>query len=191
MRHGPADTTRHRWPKFFLFSAALLFTVAQVLSAQELRRAPELRADTVFNASVYGASLLRALRGRVVLVFFWTAGDSTTYDALAQLNRWRVAYLNQGLEIVGVYFSEWGSRVSRDGLFKRMDALGLKFPILADDDARLRLAYGVTAWPAYYLVDRHGYIRRQENGLWDWRGLRVMLEALIEEKGPKKTRKTL
>lgn len=185
MRHSPAVTTRRLWPKFFLFLTVSLVAAGQILTAQEERRAPELSADTVFNASRYGTPTLRALKGRVVLVFFWTAGDSTTYEALAQLNRWRAVYLNKGFEIVGVYFPEWGSRASRDGLFKRIEALGLEFPILVDDDAGLRSAYGVTAWPAYCLVDRHGYIRRQENGLWDWRGLRVMLEALIEEKGPK------
>lgn len=162
----------------------MFLACSAVSSAQEQRRAPEIKGKVWFNATYYKkVPTLKAMNGKVVLVFFWTLNDPNCESAAANLNQWYFRYRNKGLEIVGVHTPEWEFNKSESELFKKIDKLEILFPVVVDDDSSIRDAYGSTIWPSFYLIDRDGYIRGSYDGFYSSRDMQVMLEALLEESG--------
>jgi peroxiredoxin len=162
----------------------MFLACAGVSSAQEQRRAPEIKGKVWFNATPYKkVPTLKAMIGKVVLVFFWTMNDPNCESAAANLNQWYFRYRNKGLEIVGVHTPEWEFNKSESELFRKIDKLEILFPVVVDDDSSIRDAYDSTTWPSFYLIDRDGYIRGSYDGFYSLRDIQVMLEALLEESG--------
>ncbi len=156
----------------------------EVLFAQEQRRAPNIRGKVWFNASSYGAHpSLKAMKGKVVLVFFWTLNDSTCEYVASYLNNWYAEYKEKGLEIIGVHTPEWQFNNSQSELYKKVDELGILFPVVVDESSSIRDAYGRLPWPAFCLVDRDGYIRVQYEGVSSWRDMKKFVQTLLEESG--------
>lgn len=177
----PREEERRKILYVVLSSFFLSSFFPRVLFAQE--RAPEIAGDFVCNASRHERLDLKALKGKVVLVFFWTAPDIACEDAVAELNAMHTRYASVGLEIIGVYAPEWGTRASQSGLVRTIERLAVRFPVIVDDDDSLKSDYGLAAWPSYGLVDRRGYLRHRQSGVWNYRSLRLMLETLLEERG--------
>jgi peroxiredoxin len=152
--------------------------------AQQQEKAPYFTGDVWFNAGAYKkAPTLKVLRGKVVLLFFWTLEDPNCEAAAVNLNHWYLKYRRLGLEIVGVHTPEWEFNRSQTELFKKIDALKILFPVVVDDDSAIRSVYGQQAWPSYCLIDRDGYIRARYDGLYSFSDMQKMLEALLEESG--------
>lgn len=149
--------------------------------AQTQAKAPEVKARVWFNAGAYKKVNLKALRGKVVLLFFWTVNDSNCERAAALLNSWYFQYQSQGLEIIGVHDAEWDFQASPSRVFRKVEELNIKFPVVLDDNFSIRSAYGVQAWPSFCLVDRGGYIRAVYNIYFSYTDIKKMLEALLEE----------
>ncbi|HAJ57005.1 MAG TPA: redoxin [Candidatus Omnitrophica bacterium] len=167
------------------FALILVFISAVGISrAQEQRLAPDIKARVWFNAEPYkNRPSLKAMRGKVVLVFFWTLNDPNCESAAINLNQWYFKYRNKGLEIVGVHTPEWEFNKSESELFRKVDKLEILFPVALDNDSSIRNAYGSLSWPSFFLVDRDGYIRGSYGGLYSFSDMRTMLEALLEESG--------
>lgn len=162
----------------------VLMSGVGISSAQEQRFAPEIKARVWFNSEPYkNRPSLKAMRGKVVLVFFWTLNDPNCEGAAVNLNKWYFKYRNKGLEIVGVHTPEWEFNKSQSEVFKTVDKLEILFPVALDDDSSIRNAYGSLSWPSFFLIDRDGYIRGGYDGLYDFSGMQTMLEALLEESG--------
>lgn len=171
------------WPYVFLL-LFLCFFAEVVGEAQGQERAPHFTGKVWFNAGAYKkAPSLKILRGKVVLLFFWTLDDPNCEAAVVNLNHWYLKYRRLGLEIIGVHSPEWEFHKSQAELFKKIDALKILFPVVADDDSAIRSAYGQQVWPSYCLVDRDGYIRARYGGLYSFWDIQTMLEALLEESG--------
>ncbi|HQP91398.1 MAG TPA: redoxin family protein [Candidatus Omnitrophota bacterium] len=170
--------------KALIFALFFLFLSQPVLFAQEQRRAPEIRSKVWFNTGSYKKNpSMKILRGKVVLIFFWTLYDPTSENVARYLNKWWEEYKGNGFEILGVHTPEWGFNNSVSELYRKVDELGVKFPIVIDGNSSIRAAYGMFMWPSFCLVDRDGYIREQYNGIGRWRDMRKMVETLLEESG--------
>jgi len=146
--------------------------------------APEIRAQTWFNAGRYKKPSLKAMRGKVVLVFFWTMDDSNCSRAVETVNQWYSNDREKGLEVIGVYTPEFDFTFSESGLFQKMDSLKIKFPVAVEPDSMIRTEYDVTGWPSFCLVDRGGFLRSCFPPDPHFADLKVALEALLEEKAP-------
>ena len=164
----------------FLFSFLLFASVALT---QEQEQAPQIRGSTWFNAGAYKKISNKALLGKVVLIFFCTSNDTNCDSAARTLNEWYSRYKNKGFEIIGVYSAEWQFESSESSVFSKIDTLGIKFPVVIDEDSSIRMAYGQQMWPSYCLIDRDGYIRAQYQGAYTYRDIEKMLKALLEERG--------
>lgn len=163
---------------FFLF---FLPYREAVFSSEDFGRAPEIRGKVWYNAGSYKSINWRALRGKVVLVFFWTMDDARCAQAAAFLNDWYAKDKSKAFEIIGIHWAEWDFSFSQSALFKKIEFLKIKFPVIADADPSVRMAYDVVGWPAFCLMDRNGFIRARYSGLFSYAEVRATLDALLEE----------
>lgn len=118
--------------------------------------APEFAKGTWINSDPL---TLNKLRGRVVVVEFWTFGCFNCRNTLPAIKDWDTKYRDRGLTVVGVHTPETESEYSIDNLRKEVPALGIKYPVLTDNDYQTWKAYGVEAWPTILVVDKQGRVR--------------------------------
>lgn len=101
---------------------------------------------------------LTALRGRVVLIEFWTFGCSNCRNTLPWLRATHERFARDGLVIVGVHTPEFPSERDPMQVRKAVERLGIRYPIMIDNDSSYWNALGNRYWPAFYLVGRDGRI---------------------------------
>jgi thiol-disulfide isomerase/thioredoxin len=132
---------------------------------------------------------LSGLRGRVVLVDFWTYSCINCRRTVPYLNRWQDDYAPRGFEVVGIHTPEFGFEHQRSDVAAVVAALGIRFPVGQDNDYRTWQAWGNEAWPAFYLLDRDGRIVLVREGEGNARELEAAIRAQLglagaEPKGP-------
>lgn len=101
---------------------------------------------------------LKKLRGKVVLIEFWTTSCPYCQSSLRYYNEWYSRYHNQGLEIIGVHSpkEDWEKNVS---VVKGAVAENhIRYPVAIDNNFETWMSYGVNGWPAAYLIDQQGNI---------------------------------
>ena len=155
-------------------------------SDQSFQRAPEIKAKTWFNATSYRRLSLKALSGKVVMLFFWTINDSTCEQAAPFLNQWYARYRDKGLEIIGVHSTELEATYSEHALFEKIEKLGIKFPVVADNDSHIRYSFCLQLWPSIFLVDRKGLIRAKYDGILNFPDIETAFKVLLDEKPPER-----
>ena len=101
---------------------------------------------------------LDSLKGKVVLIKFWTFMCTWCQEDLPKIMALGEKYKDQGLVLVGIHTPENDCERDISALKKQMEVLGVNFPVLTDNQGKNWKAYGVKNWPAYYLIDRDGNI---------------------------------
>jgi len=102
---------------------------------------------------------LKGLRGRVVLVDFWTFACYNCRNTLPHLKDWDSRYRDKGLTIVGVHSPELDEERIIDNVRRETASLGIRYPVVTDNDYATWGSYKVEAWPTVFLVDKQGRIR--------------------------------
>jgi thiol-disulfide isomerase/thioredoxin len=125
------------------------------------------------------ALTLDKLRGRVVLVEFWTFGCYNCRNTLPHVKKWDEAYRERGLTIVGVHTPETDSEYSIDNVRREVNSLGIKFPVITDNDYKTWNAYGVEAWPSLFVLDKQGRIRWVHVGEGRYQETENVIKALL------------
>jgi thiol-disulfide isomerase/thioredoxin len=129
-----------------------------------------------------------ALRGRVVLVSFWTfecINCRRTLPALRTMaRRWR----DGDVVLIGVHTPELPQEYDRAGLERAVARLGVSWPVAQDNDAIAWRAFGTEAWPTLYVIDRRGAVRdvhvgELHEGTAAWRRVTGLIEALRRGRG--------
>ena len=118
--------------------------------------APEISSGVWINSEPL---TLKSLQGRVVLIDFWTFACYNCRNTLPALKRWDAQYRDKGLTIVGVHTPELDFERDLDQLRREVAALGIKYPVVTDQDYTTWKAYGVEAWPTVFLLDKQGRVR--------------------------------
>jgi cytochrome c biogenesis protein CcdA/thiol-disulfide isomerase/thioredoxin len=121
----------------------------------------------------------KELRGKVVLVDFWTYSCINCLRTLPHLKAWDAAYRKDGLVIVGVHTPEFAFEHVVSNVSKATKDLGVRYPVAVDDDAATWNAYQNSAWPTEYLIDRSGRIREIKEGEGDYNGTEEKIRALL------------
>lgn len=126
---------------------------------------------------------LEELRGRVVLVQFWTFGCSSCKAVLPDMQRIYADYRAEGLEIVGVHSPEFSYEEDPDSIAAAAQDLGVTWPIALDTSRRNFHAWqGSPAyWPRTYALDRNGLIRYDNIGGFVYEDLEQTVAALLAE----------
>jgi len=104
------------------------------------------------------------LRGKVVLVDFWTYSCINCLRTLPHLEAWYARYHRAGLEIVGVHTPEFAFEHVVSNVRQATKRLGVRYPVAIDNNYKTWDAYGNNVWPAEYLIDRRGHVREYKQG---------------------------
>ncbi|MBV9956941.1 MAG: peptide-methionine (R)-S-oxide reductase MsrB [Acidobacteria bacterium] len=127
-----------------------------LISARRARRAPELAAGDWINSE---AMTLASLKGKVVLVDFWTFGCYNCRNTLPALKRWDASYRGQGLTIIGVHSPEFDREKVLANVQREVRSLGINYPVVTDNEYETWNAFDIHAWPTVILLDKQGRIR--------------------------------
>lgn len=123
------------------------------------------------------------LRGKVVLVDFWTYSCINCLRTLPYLKAWNEKYRAQGLVIIGVHAPEFAFEKDRHNVEQAVRDLGLTYPVAMDNQYAIWNAFKNEYWPAHYLIDAQGRIRHQHFGEGAYRETEQMIRALLKEAG--------
>jgi peroxiredoxin len=125
---------------------------------------PERAQDDWFNSPVLKLS---ALRGRVVVLHFWTFGCVNCRHNDAAYKAWFQKYATKGVK----------------RLKQSIEERGLKYPIVVDADGKTWTAWGNRWWPSIYLIDKQGFVRYRWDGELGWKGAKgkAIMEKKIDE----------
>jgi cytochrome c biogenesis protein CcdA/thiol-disulfide isomerase/thioredoxin len=102
---------------------------------------------------------IASLRGRVVLVDFWTYSCVNCLRTLPHVKAWDAAYRARGLTIIGVHTPEFAFEHVASNVGAAIKRLGIRYPVVQDNAFRTWNAYANQYWPAKYLIDRDGHVR--------------------------------
>lgn len=105
-----------------------------------------------------------ALRGKVVVVSFWTYSCINCLRALPHLKAWADKYKDQGLVVVGAHAPEFAFEKDPGNVARASAALGVRYPVVLDNDFRIWRAFGNAGWPGIHIVGADGRIRHQATG---------------------------
>ncbi|MDP1846947.1 MAG: cytochrome c biogenesis protein DipZ [Solirubrobacteraceae bacterium] len=147
-----------------------------------LGRAPEFApaAPRWWNS----APLTRAgLRGRVVLVDFWTYTCINCLRTLPYLKAWDARYRTQGLTIVGVHTPEFAFERRPSNVGAAIGRQAIRYPVVQDNEYGTWNAFGNQYWPAKYLVDARGRVRYVHFGEGEYEETEAAIRALLREAG--------
>lgn len=123
------------------------------------------------------------LKGKVVLVDFWTYSCINCQRTFPYLRSWWVKYQDKGLVIVGAHAPEFEFEKNPNNLAKAIKDFDLNYPIFQDNDFKTWRAYNNHYWPAKYLIDKDGYIRYKHFGEGKYDETEKAIQTLLEEAG--------
>jgi thiol-disulfide isomerase/thioredoxin len=125
---------------------------------------------------------LQQLRGKVVLVDFWTYTCINCIHVLPYVKTWNQKYKDQGLVVVGVHTPEYPFERDTDNVRKAIKRFDITFPVAQDNRYATWNAYGNQYWPAFYLVDKKGHVVYTHFGEGDYEQTEAKIKALLAEK---------
>ncbi len=124
-----------------------------------------------------------SLRGKVVLVDFWTYSCINCIRTLPYVNAWYQKYRNDGLVIIGVHTPEFAFEKNTDNVAGAIKRFGIHYPVAMDNHYAIWRAFDNAYWPADYFVDARGRLRTQHFGEGDYRRAEDIIRALLTEAG--------
>jgi len=127
---------------------------------------------------------LASLRGRVVLVDFWTYSCINCQRSLPHVEAWYNRYHPDGFEVVGVHTPEFAFEHVVPNIVSAARQLGVHYPIAVDNDYKTWDAYSNMYWPAEYLIDASGQVRHVEFGEGDYGATEELIRQLLVAADP-------
>ncbi|MBB1178297.1 cytochrome c biogenesis protein DipZ [Pseudomonas sp. FW305-3-2-15-E-TSA4] len=123
------------------------------------------------------------LRGKVVVVDFWTYSCINCLRALPYVRAWAEKYKDQGLVVIGVHTPEFAFEKSEANVREAVARLGVAYPVAIDNDFAVWRAFKNQYWPAHYFIDAQGRIRHHHFGEGDYDGSERVIQQLLKEAG--------
>ena len=124
-----------------------------------------------------------SLRGKVVLVNFWTYTCVNWLRTLPYVRAWSEKYRSLGLVVVGVHTPEFPFEKNVDNVRRAAKAMRVEYPIALDSDYAIWRRFNNQYWPALYFVDAHGRIRHHEFGEGRYDQSEMIIQALLRDAG--------
>lgn len=138
------------------------------------------RVTSWLNSSPLSA---KRLRGKVVLVDFWTYTCINWRRTLPFLRTWNQRYGEAGLVIIGVHTPEFQFEKDVGNVRIAINSQDIKYPVAIDNDFAIWNQFGNRYWPAVYIVDSRGQIRHHHFGEGNYGKLELILRQLLSETG--------
>lgn len=140
--------------------------------------APEISAGAWINSQPLK---LKDLRGRVVVVEFWTFGCYNCRNTLPSVKSWDARYRDKGLTIIGVHTPELDSERDLENVQREVASLGITYPVVTDNNYEMWKAYGVEAWPTWFVLDKQGHVRGRHVGEGAYDETESLIKRLLAE----------
>jgi len=125
---------------------------------------------------------IRGLRGKVVLIDFWTYSCINCLRTLPHVEAWDRMYRRDGLVIVGVHTPEFAFEHVPSNVRSAVERLGVRYPVALDNEYGTWTAFGNQYWPAKYLIDRNGHVRYAHFGEGKYNVTEESIRSLLGEK---------
>ena len=125
------------------------------------------------------------LKGKVVLIDFWTYSCINCIRSVPYVRAWAERYRNDGLVVIGVHSPEFAFERDPANVRKAVADLGISYPVALDNELAIWRAFDNRYWPAHYLADAQGRIRYHHFGEGSTDETETAIRALLAEKGAK------
>jgi thiol-disulfide isomerase/thioredoxin len=156
-------------------------TITKVqIDKSQFKLAPELTKITGFINSK--PITLADLRGKVVLVDFWTYSCINCIRTIPYLNAWYEKYADKGLVIVGVHTPEFEFEKDYNNVQAAVEKFHIRYPVAQDNEKQTWNAYDNRYWPRKYLIDADGYIRYDHIGEGGYAETEKVIQSLLAER---------
>src|SRR5215510_11623516 len=124
-----------------------------------------------------------SLRGKVVLIDFWTYTCINSLRPLPYVKSWHAKYKDAGLVVIGVHTPEFSFERNRENVEEATRKLNVGYPVAIDSDHKIWNAFENQYWPAQYVIDGKGRIRYRHAGEGDYVDLERIIQKLLNENG--------
>lgn len=121
------------------------------------------------------------LRGKVVLVDFWTYSCINCLRSLPYVNAWAEKYKDQGLVVIGVHAPEFAFEKDINNVAKAVKDLNISYPVAIDNNYAIWRGFNNRYWPAHYFIDGQGRIRGHHFGEGNYDESEKMIQQLLAE----------
>jgi cytochrome c biogenesis protein CcdA/thiol-disulfide isomerase/thioredoxin len=129
---------------------------------------------------------LKQLKGKVVIIDFWTYSCINCQRTLPYLRNWWQKYKDMGLVIIGVHAPEFEFEKNPKNVAQALKDFQLIYPVMQDNDFATWRAYDNHYWPAKYIIDKDGYIRYTHFGEGEYNQTEQVIQTLLKETGATK-----
>jgi thiol-disulfide isomerase/thioredoxin len=123
---------------------------------------------------------MRELRGKVVLVDFWTYSCFNCVNTFPYVQGWHEKFKDEGLVVLGIHAPEFAFERDSDNVKKAVKKYGLTYPIALDNGFKLWRAYRNRYWPAFYLIDKQGMVRYTHFGEGRYKEMEAAIASLLK-----------
>src|SRR5580658_2514294 len=127
----------------------------------------------------------KSLKGKVVLIDFWTYSCINCLRALPYVEGWAAKYKDAGLVVIGVHTPEFAFEKERSNVEKAVKDLKVNYPVAIDSDYAIWKAFNNAYWPAHYFIDGKGRIRHHHFGEGEYDESERVMQELLKENGAK------
>lgn len=154
----------------------------KVPALPDLGAAPEILNDTWLNSDT--PLRLADLRGKVVLVEFWTFACINCQRVIPYMNEWHEKYAGDDFIIISIHYPEFRYEREIENVRQALTRFEIKFPVAIDNDRLTWSAYNQRFWPTRYLIDKNGQLRYKHIGEGAYEETAAAIEALMAESDP-------
>jgi thiol-disulfide isomerase/thioredoxin len=149
--------------------------------AAEFPVAPAIHGDVWINSSPLTAA---QLRGKVVLLEFWTFGCWNCRNVEPYVKQWHADYADRGLLVLAVHSPEFHHEARLENVQRHVRDNDLRYPVAVDNGFVTWKRFGNRAWPALYLIDKAGRIRYRHVGEGRYAATEKAIQSLLAESAP-------
>jgi len=122
------------------------------------------------------------LKGKVVLIDFWTYSCINCLRALPYVRAWADKYKDSGLVVIGVHTPEFPFEKNQENVQKAVRDLGISYPVVLDNNYSIWTAFNNEYWPAHYFIDVNGKVRYQHFGEGEYDQSERWIQELLKER---------
>lgn len=143
--------------------------------------APEISGTKWLNSQPIN---LANLKGKIVLIDFWDYTCVNCLRTLPYLREWHNRYNQYGFIIIGVHAPEFGFAEDYENVKRAIEELGIKYPVVLDNDYTIWKAYRTHAWPRKILIDETGVVKFDHVGEGRYTALEAEIRELLKKQHP-------
>ncbi len=169
-----------RWLGILVMVVVVGWFSLQSADAMLGKPAPEITNATWLNSAPLR---MAELKGKVVMVEFWTFGCYNCRNVEPYVKQWYQQYKNQGFVVIGVHSPEFSHEREIENVRRYLKEHEISFPVPIDNEFSTWNRYGNRYWPAMYLIDKRGIIRHVKIGEGGYSETERQIQALLAEPG--------